>query len=121
MGAWIYRIDGGVPAGMFMSPLESGDRQKSVMIRSITRHGNNSTSASGSEREESPVSRIRRLKKFVEGAGFSTRRGLSSTFFSGLFWVEGSLRVTSGKSAITASLSQLLVWCPLPATAAAEY
>jgi hypothetical protein len=90
-----YRTDGGVPAGIFMSSLESGERAKSVKITMITRHGKRRTRANGTETDESPVSRTRRLKKLAREAVFSARRGVSSVC-SGLspFWF-GSLLVTS--------------------------
>jgi hypothetical protein len=109
-----YRIDGGVPAGIFMSSLESGERAKSIKITMITRHGNRRTRANGTETDESPVSRTRRLKKLARGAVFSARRGASSVC-SGLspFWF-GSLLVTSWKSAIamTSTPGVVNVCCP---------
>jgi hypothetical protein len=42
-----YRIDSGVPAGMFISSLESGDRAKSVRMTMTTKHGNRRTRGRG--------------------------------------------------------------------------
>jgi hypothetical protein len=100
------RIDGGVPAGIFISPSVSGDRAKSVRIKPTTRHGNRRTRANGIENEESPVSRTRRLKNPVGvEATFSVRRGRSSVFF-GLSLEVGSLLVISRGCDIA------VTWCP---------
>lgn len=92
---------------MFMSPLESGDRQNSIRMSMRTRHGNSSARGNGIESDESLVSRMRRVKKLVREARFSARRGLSSTVFSGLSLVDGSRLVTSGNNAIAASTGEL--------------
>lgn len=90
-----YRMDGGVPAGIFMRPSGSGDRQNNVTIRPKTRHGNSRMSGNGKEREESLVNRIRRLKKPVCEEGFPVRRGLSSAVLSVLFFGDARRLVTS--------------------------
>jgi hypothetical protein len=92
-----YRIEGGVPDGMFERLSESGECAKSVRIKTSTRHGNNNTSARGIEKEESLVSRTRRLKKPMRGEAFSAHRGTSSVF-SGLSFEVGSLLVMSWRS-----------------------
>lgn len=97
MSGWpftTYRIDRGVPAGMFISSLESGDRAKSVRITMTTKHGNRRTRGRGTEKEESPVNRTRRLKKPARGSIFAARRGASSVL-SGPSIEVGTLRVTS--------------------------
>ena len=71
-----YRIDGGVPAGMFMMPCESGDLTKRTKINIITRHGNSKTRPSGIETDEFPFNRIRRRKKDNRGDSFSARRDI---------------------------------------------
>jgi hypothetical protein len=94
-----YRMDGGVPAGMLRSSLESGDRANSVRITMTTRHGNSRTKASGTEKDESPVRRTRRLKNPVRGGAFSVRRVTSSGFCKPSL-AFGSRLVTSWKGAM---------------------
>lgn len=89
-----YRMKGGEPAGMFISSSESGERANKVKITITTKHGNNSTRASGMERDESPNSRTRRSRKPVRGAVFTMSRG-ASVVSSVLFFVGGMRLVTS--------------------------
>jgi hypothetical protein len=92
-----HLIDGGAPAGMFMMPCESGDLTKRIIIIIITRHGNNSTSPSGIETDELPLSRMRRRKKDNRGEVFSARRERSSNL-SKLSFEVGSLFVISRRN-----------------------
>ena len=77
-----------------MMPCESGDLTKRIMIMIITRHGNRSTSPSGIETDELPLSRILRRKKDNRGDVFSARRDRSSKL-SRLSFAVGSLFVIS--------------------------
>jgi hypothetical protein len=88
-----------VPDGMLERLSESGECAKSVKIKTSTKHGNNNTSARGTEKEESLVSRTRRLKKLARKEAFSVRRGASSVF-SGLSFEVGSLLVMSCSNAM---------------------
>ena len=82
-----------------MMPWESGDLMKRIKIRTMTRHGNRSTKASGIEIDESPFNRIRRRKKDSGGEAFSVRRDDPSGF-SGLSLEDGTLLVTSCEPSI---------------------
>jgi hypothetical protein len=74
-----YRMDGGVPAGIFSMPLVSGDLMKSTRINPITRQGKRSTRPKGIEMEEPPFNRMRRPKTPSRGEVFSARLGKSSS------------------------------------------
>jgi hypothetical protein len=97
-----YRIEGGVPAGMFMMPSVSGVLIKSVDISPTTRHENKSAMPSSIETDELPLRRMRRRKKANREGFCSARCGVSSSC-STFSFAEGILRTTSGRSSMVAS------------------
>ena len=58
-----HLIEGGAPAGIITPPGEDGCRTTRTNMRMITRIGNNSNTANGTDTFEFPFNRIRLLKK----------------------------------------------------------
>jgi hypothetical protein len=94
------------PLGIIM-PWEFGDLTNKTNIRTTTRHGNSKTNPSGTEIEESPLSRMRRRKKANLGETFSARRDRVSNW-SMLFSRDGILLLISCNSPIAAPECRLV-------------
>ena len=73
-----YRIDGGAPAGINITPGDWGCRTKRISINIMTIQGKSRTRPRGIEMEELPFRRMRRRKKANRGDNLSALRERSS-------------------------------------------